>query len=247
MRRRFPPELALERLIGGGNDRGFTLLEVMIVLAMAAIIYAHAAVGAHAARPPRPTSRRSARIVASGLRQAQSTAMATRRDALLTVDVEAREFVTDRRPARCTSSPTAIDLKLYTAQIGSRERAPRLHPLLSRRQLHRRAHHGRLGRAQVPRRRGLAHRPRHHQLTMRARQAGFTLIEVVVAFVMLTLILATSYEIFSAGLHARGRARGLHPRARRRAVPDRAIERGAIPFTKARPRARPRTASSTGP
>jgi len=39
---------------------------------------------------------------------------------------------------------------------------------------------------------------------MRARQAGFTLIEIVAAFVILTLVLATSYQIFSAGLQRAG-------------------------------------------
>jgi general secretion pathway protein I len=39
---------------------------------------------------------------------------------------------------------------------------------------------------------------------MRKRQAGFTLIEIVAAFVILTLVLATSYQIFSAGLQRAG-------------------------------------------
>jgi general secretion pathway protein I len=38
----------------------------------------------------------------------------------------------------------------------------------------------------------------------RARQSGFTLVEVVVAFVLLTLVLATSFQIFSAGLQRAG-------------------------------------------
>jgi general secretion pathway protein I len=36
------------------------------------------------------------------------------------------------------------------------------------------------------------------------RQRGFTLIEIVVAFVMLCLVLATSYQIFTAGLQRAG-------------------------------------------
>jgi len=38
----------------------------------------------------------------------------------------------------------------------------------------------------------------------RKREAGFTLIEIVVAFVMLSLVLATSYQIFTAGLQRAG-------------------------------------------
>jgi general secretion pathway protein H len=54
-------------------------------------------------------------MLASGLRQAQSTAMVTRRDSLLSVDVEAREFLMpgETEPRKL---PDNIDLKLYTAQ-----------------------------------------------------------------------------------------------------------------------------------
>jgi general secretion pathway protein H len=57
----------------------------------------------------------AARSIASGLRTAQSTAMATRRDAVLTVDMESREYITtgEREPRKIASN---IDLKLYTAQ-----------------------------------------------------------------------------------------------------------------------------------
>jgi general secretion pathway protein H len=49
------------------------------------------------------------------LRQAQSTAMATKRDALLTIDLDAREF---QLPGEKESRklPDNIELKLYTAQ-----------------------------------------------------------------------------------------------------------------------------------
>src|SRR5438067_163993 len=71
---------------------GFTLLEVIVVLVIAAIAYA-LILGV----PFRGTStydlKASARALATGLRQVQSTAMATRRDASLTLDLDAREFV----------------------------------------------------------------------------------------------------------------------------------------------------------
>lgn len=96
------------------RERGFTLLEMIVVLAIAAVLYAIIL-----AVPFRGTSaadlKSAARSLASGLRQAQSTAMATRRDALLTLDVEAREYVTSG-DTQLRRLPDGVDLKLYTAQ-----------------------------------------------------------------------------------------------------------------------------------
>jgi general secretion pathway protein H len=96
------------------KQRGFTLLEIVVVLAIAGIAYA-----VLLAVPARGASiadlKGSARVLASGLRQAQSTAMATKRDALLTIDLDAREF---QLPGEKESRklPDNIELKLYTAQ-----------------------------------------------------------------------------------------------------------------------------------
>ncbi len=96
------------------KQRGFTLLEVIVVLVLAGIIYS-----LMLALPSRGTSvadlKASARVLASGLRQAQSTAMATRRDAVLSLDLDTREFLMpgDKEPRKL---PDGIDLKLYTAQ-----------------------------------------------------------------------------------------------------------------------------------
>jgi len=92
---------------------GFTLLEVIVVLVLAAAIYA-VLLGV----PMRSSGadlKSAARTLASGLRQAQTTAMATRHDASLTLDLDAREFrvAGDPRPRKL---PDDIDLKLYTAQ-----------------------------------------------------------------------------------------------------------------------------------
>ena len=57
----------------------------------------------------------AARSLAAGLRTAQTTAMATRRDALLTVDMESREFITTGEQ-QVHSLPKSLELKLYTAQ-----------------------------------------------------------------------------------------------------------------------------------
>jgi general secretion pathway protein H len=93
---------------------GFTLIEVLMVLFIGALIYA-LLLGV----PMRGSSiadlKAAARTLASGLRQAQSTAMSTRRDAVLTLDLEAREFeVTGGDASR--SLPRDLELKLYTAQ-----------------------------------------------------------------------------------------------------------------------------------
>jgi general secretion pathway protein H len=94
--------------------RGFTLLEIMVVLVIGAMAYA-VVVGI----PGRGTSmadlKAAARTLAAGLRTAQTTAMATRRDAQLTLDLDAHEFlvpgVTEPR-----ALPKEIELKLFTAQ-----------------------------------------------------------------------------------------------------------------------------------
>jgi len=94
--------------------RGFTLLEIVIVLALVAtamlFVLPFAGRGASSA-----DLKASARALAAGLRTAQSTAMSTRRDALMTVDVDSRLFTFsgEERPHKL---PTGVDLKLYTAQ-----------------------------------------------------------------------------------------------------------------------------------
>jgi general secretion pathway protein H len=96
------------------RTRGFTLLEVMVVLVIGALAYAVVA-----GIPGRGTSmadlKASARTLASGLRTAQTTAMATRRDAQLTLDLETHEFLVPgvTQPRKL---PDGIDIKLDTAQ-----------------------------------------------------------------------------------------------------------------------------------
>ena len=86
----------------------------MAVLFIGALIYA-----LFLGVPFRGTSmadlKAAARTLASGLRQAQTTAMATKRDALLTIDLDAREFqVTGIEAAR--NLPKDLEISLYTAQ-----------------------------------------------------------------------------------------------------------------------------------
>ena len=96
------------------KQRGFTLLEIVIVLVIAAmamgLVLSFSGKGASAA-----DLKASARALAAGLRTAQSTAMTTRRDSLLTVDVDSRlfSFSGEDKPHKL---PDGVDLKLYTAQ-----------------------------------------------------------------------------------------------------------------------------------
>lgn len=93
---------------------GFTILEVVVVLVIGVIAYV-LVLGV----PMRGASiydlKSAARTLASGLRQAQATAMATRRDTLLTLDMESKEFVVPG-VADARKLPQSIDFKLYTAQ-----------------------------------------------------------------------------------------------------------------------------------
>ena len=96
------------------RERGFTLLEIMIVLVIAASAYAVLLSGP-LGKASAADLKAAARTLASGLRQAQTTAMATRKDAVLTIDVESREFVTTVEPTP-RKLPDNLELKLYAAQ-----------------------------------------------------------------------------------------------------------------------------------
>jgi general secretion pathway protein H len=102
------------RIATSRTEAGFTLLELIVVLALGAIIYA-VILSAPLGRASSADLKASARTLASGLRQAQTMAMASRRDAVLTLDVESREYITsgETQPRRL---PENIELKLYAAQ-----------------------------------------------------------------------------------------------------------------------------------
>lgn len=111
------------------RQRGFTLLEIIVVLVIAASAYAVLA-GTLFRGASAGDLKAVARTLASGLRQAQTTAMITRRDAVLTLDVEAREFQVegDTTVRRLTDN---IELKLFTAQqevTSERKGAIRFYP-----------------------------------------------------------------------------------------------------------------------
>jgi general secretion pathway protein H len=93
---------------------GFTLIEIIVVLAIGAAIYILIA-SIPFGKASAADLKAAARSVASGLRTAQSTALATRRDALLTIDMESREYITTGE-SEVHRLPRNIDLKLFTAQ-----------------------------------------------------------------------------------------------------------------------------------
>ena len=111
------------------GQSGFTFLELVLVLALGAAIF-----GILLSFAPRGASsadlKAAARAVASGLRQAQSTALTTRRDAVLSLDLDARSF-TYTGGSRAHTLPEGIELKLFTAQAevqSERKGAIRFYP-----------------------------------------------------------------------------------------------------------------------
>jgi general secretion pathway protein H len=96
------------------DQAGFTLLEIVIVIALGAVMYA-LILSSPIGKASAADLKSAARSIAAGLRTAQTTAMATRRDATLTVDMESREYVTSGEHDVRTL-PKNIDLKLFTAQ-----------------------------------------------------------------------------------------------------------------------------------
>lgn len=96
------------------RHRGFTLLEMLVVLALLAMTYAlippMISVGGSTTE-----LKAGARQVAAGLRTARSQAIVSRDEATLTLDVEARSFRLsgDNKPR---SLPRQAQIGVYTAQ-----------------------------------------------------------------------------------------------------------------------------------
>lgn len=111
------------------REVGFTLLELMVVLVIGAVAYT-IVLGVPFRGPSTADLKAAARTLASGLRQAQTTAMATRRDATLTLDLESRQFeVSGTQGTR--ELPRDIELKLFTDQkeaVSEKKGAIRFYP-----------------------------------------------------------------------------------------------------------------------
>jgi general secretion pathway protein H len=93
---------------------GFTLLEMLIVLALMAIV-AGVVLPIFGTGVSTTDLKRAAREVAAGLRLARSQAIAQRSESVLVLDVAGRTFSVPPDP-RVHSMPAGIDLKLFTAQ-----------------------------------------------------------------------------------------------------------------------------------
>lgn len=93
---------------------GFTLIEVILVLVIGAAMYA-LILGVPFRGASAADLKAAARTLASGLRQAQTLAMTTRKDIALTLDLESREF-TVTGDATIRQLPKDVEVKLYTAQ-----------------------------------------------------------------------------------------------------------------------------------
>lgn len=107
---------------------GFSLLEILVVLAMMGLVYALVA--------PRISGggvtelRAATRQVAAGLRKARVNAIATRKEAILTVDVEQRRFSIDGDP-RQHRLPNDAEIGVYTSQaevVEAKQAAIRFYP-----------------------------------------------------------------------------------------------------------------------
>jgi general secretion pathway protein H len=98
----------------GAGSGGFSLLEMIVVLVIAGLLFAVAPPLLHKAVPGIQT-KSAARELASSLRRARSMAVARQRETWLTIDVEKRRFwvVGEQRQG---SLPAEIGVKLFTAQ-----------------------------------------------------------------------------------------------------------------------------------
>jgi general secretion pathway protein H len=96
------------------RHRGFTLLEVLVVLALLAMIYALVPpminIGGSTAE-----LKAGARQVAAGLRKVRSEAITRRDEATLTLNVEARNFVLSGE-VKPRSLPQQAEISVFTSQ-----------------------------------------------------------------------------------------------------------------------------------
>ena len=95
--------------------RGMTMIEILVVLAIMAIGAAIVVPMVGGTGASTGDLRSAARQIAAGLRQARSEAIATRRETVLTLDLERRSFRVAQEQ-RDVALPAKVELKLFTAQ-----------------------------------------------------------------------------------------------------------------------------------
>ena len=96
------------------NQRGFTLIEMVVVIVLIGLAYAllpKLAFGGVSG----PELKSNVRAVATGLRMARDTAINSKREATLTLDLDAHVFRV-QNDARVHKLNEKIDVKLYTSQ-----------------------------------------------------------------------------------------------------------------------------------
>ncbi|HPY42176.1 MAG TPA: GspH/FimT family pseudopilin [Thiolinea sp.] len=94
------------------KKQGFSLIEVMLVLVIAALMMGVVA----SALTEGPVLRKSAREVATSMRQARSIAILQRKETIWTMDISSRQFGLALNKAEQRSLPTSIEAKVNTAK-----------------------------------------------------------------------------------------------------------------------------------
>lgn len=108
---------------------GFTLVELLVVLAIMAVAYALAAPAVSTGMAG-AEMKAAARQLAAGLRKARGEAVARQREITVTVDVEGRRFQL-AGDARVYPLPGHAEISLFTAQserVGEKTGAIRFYP-----------------------------------------------------------------------------------------------------------------------
>lgn len=97
-----------------GVNRGFTLIEILVVLFLMGLAYALTApvIGSGAASLELKSATRQ---LAAGLRKARGFAITQRQEAILSLDVAAKKFAVSGENKAYTL-PTRVELSLFTAQ-----------------------------------------------------------------------------------------------------------------------------------
>jgi len=96
------------------GQRGFTLLEMLVVLAMVVIVLA-VVPPLISAGLPSAELKGAARKLAAGLRYTRSRAVSTQEEKALVVDLEERKFTVPDRP-RAVSLPEDVEIDLLTTR-----------------------------------------------------------------------------------------------------------------------------------